>query len=271
MLRMIRLLALFACTAAFVRAVPPRTYQQLRVHRSGALPRSGSQLTGALTTGYLDSEDVPAILDEDMPSIQSDLPQVMSIRGGHVTLSPTKVTLLGAVVNVLLSLLKLVVGTISGSTSLVADAYHSGSDLIVDAVTMAAVHAPPAFERAATVAIGGLLASAGGAMVWGSCQALWRRSLPTTMLGIPPLIVAVVAIAAKEALFRITRAVAMRTQQAVLLASAKHHRADAMSSFAAALGAVGVLVGLPVADMLAAAVVGGMMFSMGVEVARGQH
>ena len=87
------------------------------------------------------------------------LHHVTSIRGGR-TLSPRGVTLLGAAANVLLSLLKLVVGTLSGSASLVADAYHSGSDLLVDAVTMVAVHAPPSFERAATLAIAGLLASA---------------------------------------------------------------------------------------------------------------
>ena len=74
------------------------------------------------------------------------LPQVISIRGGR-TLSPSLVTLLGALTNVLLSALKLVVGTMSGSASLVADAYHSCSDLLVDAVTMAAVHAPPSSRR----------------------------------------------------------------------------------------------------------------------------
>ena len=44
---------------------------------------------------------------------------------------------------------------------------------------------------------------------------------------------------------------------------------DAMSSMAAALGTCGVLIGLPVADTLAAATVGGMMVNMGVGVARG--
>lgn len=200
------------------------------------------------------------------------LPHVMSIRGGRLSaLSASNVTLLGALVNVLLSALKFVVGTLSGSVSLVADAYHSGSDLLVDAVTMLAVNAPPAFERAATLAIAALLASAGAAMMWSAGIALWRKVLPTTMLATPPLAVALVAIASKEVLYRVTRAVGLRTRQAVLLASAKHHRSDAMSSFAAAVGSGGVLVGLPLADTLAAAVVGGMMVSMAVDVARGEH
>lgn len=198
----------------------------------------------------------------------------MAIRGGDGhQLSPSAVTLLGAVVNVLLSLLKLAVGMFSGSASLVADAYHSGSDLLVDAVTMAAVHAPPAFERAATIAIGGLLAATGGGLVWSASVALWKRALPNLgeMLAVPPLLVALVAITAKELLFRVTHAVGIRTRQSVLLASAKHHRADAMSSLAAAVGAAGVLFGFPLTDLVMSAVVGGMMVSMGASVARGDH
>lgn len=197
---------------------------------------------------------------------------VMSIRGGR-NLTPSTVTILGAVVNVLLSLLKLVVGTLSGSASLVADAYHSGSDLLVDAVTMVAVHAPPTLERLFTLAIGGLLVATGGGLVWGGVHALWKRSLPSleAMVGVPPLLVAVVAITAKELMYRVTHAVGLRTRQAVLMASAKHHRADAMSSLAAAIGAVGVLIGFPITDLIMSAVVGGMMVSMGASVARGAH
>jgi divalent metal cation (Fe/Co/Zn/Cd) transporter len=205
----------------------------------------------------------------DLSAVPDVLPQVMSIRGGR-TFSPTSVTVLGAVVNVLLSLLKLVVGTASGSASLVADAYHSASDLLVDAVTMVAVHAPPSFERAATFVIAGILASAGATMSWTALASLWRRSVSSTVLGTPPLLVAVVAISAKEFLFRLTLSVGRRTHQAVLLASAKHHRSDAMSSLAAAIGSAGVLAGVPALDTLAAAVVGGMMISMGVGVARGE-
>eukprot|EP00966_Prymnesium_polylepis_P257723 5953936-Prymnesium_polylepis.1 len=98
-----------------------------------------------------------------------------------------------------------------------------------------------------------------------------RRSPPAAVLGTPPLLVALVAITCKEMLYRVTRAVGRRTRQAVLLASAKHHRSDAMSSLAAGVGAVGVLAGLPLADTLAAAVVGGMMVSMGASVAFGEH
>ena len=82
------------------------------------------------------------------------------------------------------------------------------------------------------------------------------------------MLVAFVCIGSKEALFRLTRRVSIRVRSAVLLASAKHHRQDAMSSLAAAVGTCGMLVGIPIADTAAAGVVGVMMVAMGWEVAR---
>ena len=256
----LRIIFCAAFTTAFVTLAVP--------HRGYAAPQHRAARTSA--PGVVSTATTPDLGDLDASRMQTpSLPQVISIRGG--TLSPSSVTALGAVVNVMLSLLKLVVGTASGSAALVADAYHSGSDLLVDAVTMLAVHAPPNFERAATLVIAGLLSTAGIAMMWSACLSLWQRSAPAAVLGTPPLLVALVAIACKEALFRVTRTVALRTRQQVLLASAKHHRSDAMSSLAAAVGAAGVLVGLPLADTLAAAAVGGMMVSMGASVAIGEQ
>ena len=265
----LRIIFCAAFTSAFVTpAVPHRAVMpQHRARR--AVPKAYTPDLDTTIDGF-DVTSTPSLHAEPSRRATPSLPQVISIRGGG-NLSPSAVTALGAVVNVMLSLLKLFVGTASGSAALVADAYHSGSDLLVDAVTMLAVHAPPSLERAATLVIAGLLSTAGVAMMWSAGLSLWRRSAPVALLATPPLLVALVAIACKEALFRITRAVALRTRQQVLLASAKHHRSDAMSSLAAAVGAVGVLVGFPLADTLAAAAVGGMMVSMGASVAIGAH
>jgi len=250
--------------ASFVRSTPAQRNFSRPVCRS-TLTTASRPFRSTLTTASLPRRAAHPVSFED----DGDHP-LLAIRGGF-SLSPSRVTLLGATVNVLLSLLKLVVGTLSGSASLVADAYHSGSDLLVDAVTMAAVNAPPAFEKSAVYAIAFLLASTGGALVWSSLVALFRRTHTSATMGTPPLLVAVVAIAAKECLYRVTRAVGRRSSSRVLIASANHHRSDAISSLAAAIGSGGVLLGWPVADTLAAAVVGGMMVTMGVGVARGDH
>ena len=187
-------------------------------------------------------------------------------------ISASQIVFVGATLNIMLAVLKFAVGTLSGSAALLADAYHSASDLVVDGVTMVAVHAgSPAFERVCAFIIAAMLSSAGAAMIFDSMVTLLAATPPATAGAIAPFTVAIVAIASKEFLFRVTRQASIRLRSAVLLASAKHHLSDALSSLAAALGTCGVLLGLPVADALAAATVGAMLVHMGVVVARGDH
>ena len=187
-------------------------------------------------------------------------------------LSATQVTALGAITNVLLSVLKIGAGRLTGSAALVADGSHSLSDLLGDGVCMIAVKSPPAVERLCTLVIAMMLTSAGVAMSWSSLMDLLaQQGVPaqTAAMGTLPLLVALFALVAKEMMFRVTRHVALTVRSSALLANAKHHRSDAMSSMAAAVGSVGVILGFPVADTVAAATVGLMMIGMGVEVAFG--
>ena len=59
------------------------------------------------------------------------------VRGLARRMTPTSVTALSALTNVLLSAFKLAIGLVSGSAALVADGAHSFSDLISDAVCWA--------------------------------------------------------------------------------------------------------------------------------------
>ena len=68
-----------------------------------------------------------------------------------------------------------------------------------------------------------------------------------------------------------TYAVGLRKRSSALVANAHHHRSDAMSSVAAALGTAGSLAGLQLVDPLAALVVGGMVVRLGIETAEGEH
>ena len=77
--------------------------------------------------------------------------------------------------------------------------------------------------------------------------------------------IVIASIASKEWLFRITHAVGQRAQSPSTIANAYHHRSDAMSSIAAALGMGGGLFGFGMIDAAAAAVVGVMVMKMGFE------
>lgn len=187
--------------------------------------------------------------------------------------SPRSICVLSAELNVLLSIFKLIAGTLTGSRALIADAYHSCSDLVSDGLAMLA-SMTPSLERPCTLGIAGMLLMAGASMLCSSAAALREALKPPEVAAASfvwnggALAVALVSIVSKEWLFRITRDVGQRANSPSTIANAHHHRSDAMSSIAAAVGIVGALLGVSVADTLAAAVVGAMVMKTGLTTAR---
>ena len=185
-------------------------------------------------------------------------------------MTPTSVTALSALTNVLLSAFKLAIGLLSGSAALVADGAHSFSDLISDAVCWATTGRA---EHAGALGIAGMLLATGGAMTIHSGRALLAAlqpaaaAAPRAALELAPLLVAVASVASKELLFRLTYDVGTRCNSAATIANAYHHRSDALSSVVAVFGIFGVMCGCRWIDSLAATAVGLMVARMGSEVA----
>ena len=193
----------------------------------------------------------------------------VTLANGLFELSPQKTVWLGAMSNCVLSVLKLVVGLLAGSASLVADAGHSCSDVIVDGVCMLAVNVP-VLERVCTAAVACLVASAGVACVYNGLATILTSSFAAEgAMGPWPFVVALFTITGKEVLYRVTAAVGVKHHSAILMASAKHHRSDAITSVATALGSGGVLLGFPAADALAAALMGTIIIKMSVNIGFG--
>ena len=197
------------------------------------------------------------------------LPQYESLGmlSAAAQLTPKEVTVTGGVMNVVLAGIKAAAGLATGSASLIADAGHSFSDLLSDGLCMLAA-SKPAYEQICTRGIGLMLLSAGGAMIVSSATmiattlpraAAATASIPTVGLDAIALAVALISIASKEALYRVTYAVGIKSRSSALVANAHHHRSDAMSSIAAAVGTAGTIAGHSLIDPLAALVVGGMV------------
>lgn len=190
--------------------------------------------------------------------------------------TPHEVTMAGVVTNIALSGLKAAAGCVTGSASLIADAGHSLSDLLSDGLALLAT-STPAWERQCTYGIAAMLGTAGLAMVYhsgagllsalsASASATGAASAgATAALDAVGLLVVLVSIASKEALFFVTHAVGKRVRSTTLVANAHHHRSDAMSSIAAAFGICGALAGFRMLDALAALVVGAMVCNLGRE------
>ena len=205
------------------------------------------------------------------------------------SMSPTSITIIGAIVNVVLAVAKITVGVAASSASLVADGWHSFGDLCSDVLcwTCHKIGARPAdashpdgystYEHIGTLAIAGMLAVSGVVMMLQSAgaalaalsavPALCATRGPLSAVDLAALLVAVVSVASKELLFGATYAIGMRCRSPSIVANAYHHRSDALSSLVAIAGIGGVLCGRAWFDPLAATAVGLMVVAMGRDVA----
>ena len=189
-----------------------------------------------------------------------------------------RVTALGAVLNVLLVILKLLVGILGNSRALVADAAHSMSDLVSDAVVVwgLVVGSRPSddshhyghakVELLAEMVLGAILMAAGLGIALSAVKAVMiGESAPPSAMVLP---VALVSVVSKEYLYRVTMVVARRTGRSALVANAWHHRSDALTSVGVFLGSGLAVVrpSLAVADAVVGALVAAVVIRVGVTI-----
>jgi cation diffusion facilitator family transporter len=156
-----------------------------------------------------------------------------------------RVTWIGLFVNVLLSGLKLAVGIAGSSQAVVADAFHSISDITTDVAVLVGVRywLTPAddghpyghrrIESIVSVGIGVALAGVAAIICYRGISTV--RSEHITQPGWIAFVGALVSIGAKETLYRWTMAVGKRMKSSAVRANAWHHRSDALSSIPAAV------------------------------------
>ena len=189
-----------------------------------------------------------------------------------------RITLTAIATNFSLVIGQIAVGLFANAFSLLADAAHTLSDLMTDLMVLLAGQqgANPAdldhpyghgrIETVATLLLGAMLIAVGVGFLWASGMRLQAMGGPSG--SIPPLhpaalVMAFVALAAKETLFRFTLAFARRLKAPLLEANAWHARSDAASSLVVAVGIGGSLLGFPFLEPLAAALVGFLIMGIG--------
>jgi len=165
------------------------------------------------------------------------------------------VTWVGLACNAVLAAGKVIAGLAFASQTILADGLHGASDLITDVAVLAGLGAaerpadgchPYGHRRVGTLVAMFVGASLLAAALTIAFTALNSLHQPVESVGsLIPLGLAVVTIPVKEFLFRITRRVAVRDDNMALRANAWHHRSDAATSAAAAVGLAGVAAGGP--------------------------
>lgn len=185
-----------------------------------------------------------------------------------------RVTWIGAIIDSLLGISKIITGLLTHSSALVADGIHSISDLATDALVVVMLrlsHQPPdqehpwghgRIETLGTVILGCVLIAVAGGMAWNSILNLLSDQ-PPLIPSWPGLVVALVSIAAKEGIYRYSLAVGKRLNSDLLIANAWHSRTDALSSIVVFIGIGGSMVGLIWMDALAAVLVAAMVAHIG--------
>ncbi len=193
-----------------------------------------------------------------------------------------RVTWAGLWTNLGLAAVKVAVGLLAGSLALVADGFHSLSDMATDVAVILGVHFggkeadakhPYGHGRIETFSaafIALALVAVGIGMIYKAGLDIAKMHLPgeEAVVTMPTAVMAValLSVVAKELIYQWTRRIAVKTHSTALYANAWHHRSDALSSVAVLIGAATVKLGYPHGDQLAAMSVGLMIVLVAVRI-----
>ena len=171
------------------------------------------------------------------------------------TAKVTFVTLVGSVVNIILTVFKIFAGVLGRSTAMIADGIHSLSDLMSDIVVIVFVkisakgrdkdhdYGHGKFETFATLIISLMLIVVAVHLMSGGINKI-RQILDGGEVSSPGMIAlwaAVASIVLKEILYRYTIIQGKALNSPMMIANAWHHRSDAFSSVGSLLGIAGAI------------------------------
>jgi cation diffusion facilitator family transporter len=158
----------------------------------------------------------------------------------------------GIIGNIVLAVLKGVIGTIADSRALVADAVHSASDVVGSVAVLIGIRAaklPPdqdhpyghgKAETVTSIIVAVLLFFVGLEIAIGAVQSFFE---PIAVPGTLAIYAVVFSIIVKEMMFRYKIFLGKKYRSDALVTDAWHHRSDVFSSFAALIGIGASIIG----------------------------
>ncbi|MHC1598500.1 MAG: cation diffusion facilitator family transporter [Candidatus Methanofastidiosia archaeon] len=166
------------------------------------------------------------------------------------------ITYVGSLVNIILTIAKLIAGIFGNSAALVADAMHSLSDLVTDAIVLIGLkiskrpqddthnYGHGKVETLVSVIIGIILLFVGIGIFVGGLKTVLHVFHGGTIArpSIAAFIVAASSIVLKEWLYRYTVDAGKKMKSNILIANAWHHRSDSLSSMGVLAGIGGSIV-----------------------------
>lgn len=179
-----------------------------------------------------------------------------------------RISTLSIIVNIVLSLFKLLAGILAHSGAMVSDGIHSASDVFSNFIVMIGVtlsnkqsdnehpYGHERFECIASIVLAILLLATGLGIGKVGLETIISGHYENLKApGLLALIVAGVSILTKEWMYQITRLTAKRINSDALMADAWHHHSDALSSIGAFIGILGARMGIMILDCVASLVI----------------
>ena len=188
-----------------------------------------------------------------------------------------KVTILSILLNIGLTIMKILAGVFGNSTAIIADGLHSASDIITSIGILIGnkISRKPrdeehqyGHEKAESLVafvLAAVLIIVAVEIGYKGVAALFNLNeiqVPTLL----PLIVALISIGVKEYQYQITIRVAKKINSSSLKADAWHHRSDALSSIAAFIGIGGAMLGFKILDPIASIIVALVVVKVGIDI-----
>lgn len=173
-----------------------------------------------------------------------------------------KISVVSIIVNMFLTIIKLIAGILGHSGAMISDAIHSATDVFSTFIVMIGIHfskqdqdedhryGHERMECVAAIILAMILGYIGIEIGWSGIN----KIIHPDNLVIPEKIAlfsALISILIKEWMFWYTRSGAKKINSSALMADAWHHRSDSLSSVGAFIGIYGAQLGYPILDPIA--------------------
>lgn len=167
-----------------------------------------------------------------------------------------RVTIAGSIINILLLVFKFAAGILGHSAAMIADAIHSLTDFVTDAIVLVFVrlgskptdhdhdYGHGKYETLASAIIGVSLLVVGMMICYSGVTKTYHAMCgePLQQPGFIALAAAVASVVLKEWAYRFTVRVGRRCHSEAVVANAWHHRSDALSSVGTTVGIGGAII-----------------------------
>ncbi len=173
-----------------------------------------------------------------------------------------KTSLITMIMNIIMTVAKIIIGVISGSTAVISDGIHTLSDCLSTVTVMAGLklsnkgadddhpYGHQRIESLVSLFLAVILAGTALMLGYSGVDNLLNGAQAEASL--LAFVVTIMSIASKEWMYQYTIRIAKRFNSTSLRADAWHHRSDAVSSVAVLIGLIGIVLGFGFLDSVAA-------------------